>query len=244
MPHSKTPRADPSALEKQRPEGRWLRCGTIGAPHGTQGAVFCVTGAGEARPLSYTRVLLVSPGKVSGAKSVQEIQEIRLVEKTGLASGPFVPPPDSAVSHVRPVGVSLGGVIFVETLPGPVRKVVRSFLSGGRVVTLFESVADRTEAENLRGWFVFVDAAEVELDEDETLVADLLHCEVQCPPGVNVGRVVAVHNFGAQPTLEVALLEGKETVYFPYLAAFVLSHDVERRVMVVRDFDAFLEGTP
>lgn len=244
MPQSKTSTAAPSAQQQLTQECRWLRCGSIGAPHGTQGALFCIMGGDEARPLPYTRALLIPPSKLDEKETCQEI--LVLCEKKGseVATSHRAPPLDASAPLDHLTGASQRRVMIAETLPGSVHRVKRSFLSGGRVVAQFEAITDRSVAETHRGWLIFIDAAEVELDEDETLVADLLQCEVQCPPGVSVGRVVAVHNFGAQPTLEIAPHKGKATVYFPYLTAFVMSHDVQERVIVVRDFDAFAEGTP
>ncbi len=85
--------------------------------------------------------------------------------------------------------------------------------SGG-VIARIEGIADRTAAEAVKGIELFVDRAALpQPAEDEFYFADLIGLtaeradeqdEAACP----IGRVEAVHDFGAGAVLEVALAQG------------------------------------
>ena len=79
----------------------------------------------------------------------------------------------------------------------------------GEAVIAFEGVRDRNAAEALKGTELFVDRAALpDTDEDEFYHADLIGLEVQDSEGRVLGRVSALHNFGASDVLEFVRADG------------------------------------
>ena len=79
----------------------------------------------------------------------------------------------------------------------------------GEAVIAFEGVRDRNEAEALKGIELFVDRAALpDADEDEFYHADLIGLEVRDSEGRVLGKVNALHNFGASDVLEFSRPDG------------------------------------
>ena len=79
----------------------------------------------------------------------------------------------------------------------------------GEAVIAFEGVRDRDAAEALRGTELFVERAALpDTDEDEFYHADLIGLEVQDSEGRVLGKVSALHNFGASDVLEFVRADG------------------------------------
>ncbi len=79
----------------------------------------------------------------------------------------------------------------------------------GEAVITFEGVGDRDAAEALKGVELFVDRAALpQPDEDEFYHADLIGLEVRDSEGRVLGRVSALHNFGANDVLEFVRADG------------------------------------
>jgi 16S rRNA processing protein RimM len=95
-------------------------------------------------------------------------------------------------------------------------------LTGGRavkdaVIARAEEVATREQAEALRGLKLFVARNRLpEPDEDEFYLADLIGMAAATPEGEALGRVKAVHDFGAGDILEIDPGEGRPTWYLPF----------------------------
>ena len=69
----------------------------------------------------------------------------------------------------------------------------------------FEGVADRNAAEALKGTELFVDRAALpQPDEDEFYHADLIGLEARDSEGRVLGKVSAIHNYGASDVIEIA----------------------------------------
>jgi 16S rRNA processing protein RimM len=101
-------------------------------------------------------------------------------------------------------------IVFVG---GVERKLetVRAAPSGA--VARFEGVTDRNSAEGLRGSLVEVDRAALPpLEEGEYYHADLLGLRCIDRDGREVGKVVAVENYGAGELLEVETGDGKSSL--------------------------------
>ena len=91
----------------------------------------------------------------------------------------------------------------------------------------FAEVADRNQAERLNGTELFVDRSllpETE-DDDEFYLEDLIGLEARSVDGDLLGRVFAVHNFGAGDILEIAPPKGP-TVMIPFSEAAVPGLDL------------------
>lgn len=88
---------------------------------------------------------------------------------------------------------------------------ITAFRSGkpGEAVISFSSVADRNTAEALRGTELFVDRAVLPATaEEEFYHADLIGLEAQDSEGRMLGKVAAVHNYGAGDVIEIARPDG------------------------------------
>lgn len=90
------------------------------------------------------------------------------------------------------------------------------------VVVRFKNVKDRNAAEALAGTELFVDRSALpdDGDDDEFYHADLVGLEVRDETGAVLGKVHAVHNFGADDILELTL-EGRRGVLVPFSQAAV-----------------------
>ena len=79
----------------------------------------------------------------------------------------------------------------------------------GEAVIAFEGISDRNAAEALKGTELFVtrDALPA-TDEDEFYHADLIGLEARDGEGRMIGKVIAVHNYGASDVIELARDDG------------------------------------
>ena len=81
----------------------------------------------------------------------------------------------------------------------------------GEAVIAFEGIADRNAAEGLKGTQLFVDRAALpEPEEDEFYHADLIGLEARDSEGRLLGKVAAVHNFGASDVIELLRSDGDQ----------------------------------
>jgi len=89
--------------------------------------------------------------------------------------------------------------------------VITAFRPGkeGEAVIAFEGVRDRNQAEALKGAELFVHRAALpDTGEDEFYHADLIGLEVRDSEGRILGKVSALHNFGASDVLEFTRTDG------------------------------------
>jgi 16S rRNA processing protein RimM len=95
------------------------------------------------------------------------------------------------------------------------------------VVVRFEQVRDRNAAEALTGTELFVDRSALpdEGEEGEFYHADLVGLTVRDETGAEIGKVVAVQNFGGGDILELAMA-GRKGVLIPFTQAAVPVVDV------------------
>jgi 16S rRNA processing protein RimM len=147
----------------------------------------------------------------------------------------------------RPEKVCLGTIVGVHGVQGAVR--IKSFTADpanvaaygavsdesgarrfevkvlgqarGAVLARLSGVADRNAAEALRGLRLYVDRAALPATkEDEYYHADLIGLPVETREGAALGRVRAVHNFGAGDILELRGDDGRELL-LPFSDAVV-----------------------
>ena len=79
----------------------------------------------------------------------------------------------------------------------------------GEAVLAFEGVRDRNAAEALKGTELFVERASLpEPSEDEFYHADLIGLEARDHEGRTLGKVIALHNFGASDVIELERSDG------------------------------------
>ena len=94
------------------------------------------------------------------------------------------------------------------------------------LVATFKGVATRDEAERLNGIELYVARDKLPAtDEDEYYHTDLIGLAAVTTDGDALGRVLAVHNFGAGDIIEVAPLKGP-TMLLPFSNAVVPQVDI------------------
>ena len=102
---------------------------------------------------------------------------------------------------------ALNGLVNESGVPIGIH-VVR--LQKGIVVARMEGVSDRTQAEAWIGKRLYIARSSLpKLEHEEYYHADLIGLRVESPRGVEVGRVIAVHDFGAGGIIDVANDEGR-----------------------------------
>lgn len=105
---------------------------------------------------------------------------------------------------------------------------IENIRSAGNVVVIrFREVADRNAAEALNGIALYVDRAALpaDLDEDEYYHADLVGLLVIDETGDKLGKITALHDFGAGDIIEVSQGGGR-TMMVPFTRAAVPEVDI------------------
>jgi 16S rRNA processing protein RimM len=103
----------------------------------------------------------------------------------------------------------------------------------GVVIARVAGVADRDAAEALRGLRLYLPRAALPPPgDDEYYHADLIGLDVALGDGTILGRVRAVHDFGAGDTLEIDRAEG-QPVMVPFTRAVVPVVDLDAGRLVV-----------
>jgi 16S rRNA processing protein RimM len=116
------------------------------------------------------------------------------------------------IARYGPLTDEAGNRCFELSLVGAVRGVVLARLSG---------IEDRDQAEALRGLRLhLLRAALPQTEAEEYYHADLIGLEAVLGDGTRVGRVRAIHDFGAGDTLELAR-PGASPVMVPFTRAVV-----------------------
>jgi len=105
-------------------------------------------------------------------------------------------------------------------------RVIGSAKGDGIVVARISGVADRDRAEALRGLRLYASRAVLPpTEEDEFYHADLVGLAAVLSDGTQIGRIVAVHDFGAGDVIEVARDHGQPVVV-PFTRAAVPVVDI------------------
>ena len=88
-----------------------------------------------------------------------------------------------------------------------------SLRQGANPIARFGGIADRTQAEGLRGQLITIPRAALPpLEEGEYYHADLLGLPCRTAAGDPLGTVVAVENFGAGDILEIEKPDGRRSM--------------------------------
>lgn len=108
----------------------------------------------------------------------------------------------ASIATYGPLSDPLGRIFTVRsTRPGP----------RDELLVTFAEVADRTAAEALKGVKLYVPRnALPATSADEFYHTDLIGLAAVDADGAGIGKVTAVHNFGAGDILEIAGLDGRE----------------------------------
>jgi 16S rRNA processing protein RimM len=111
----------------------------------------------------------------------------------------------------------------------------------GHLVATLKGIATREEAERLNGIELYVARDKLPAtDDDEYYHADLIGLAAINAAGEPLGRVVAIHNFGAGDIIEIAPPHGP-TLLLPFTNAVVPSVDLAGGHVVI-ELPAEIEG--
>ncbi|KIZ44693.1 MULTISPECIES: ribosome maturation factor RimM [Rhodopseudomonas] len=111
----------------------------------------------------------------------------------------------------------------------------------GHLVATLKGVASREDAERLNGIELYVARDKLPAtDDDEYYHADLIGLAAETTSGESIGRVLAIHNFGAGDIIEIAPPHGS-TLLLPFTNAVVPTVDIAGgRVLI--ELPAEIEG--
>src|ERR1700689_5311520 len=111
----------------------------------------------------------------------------------------------------------------------------------GHLVATLKGVGSREDAERLNGIELYVAREKLPAtDQDEYYHADLIGLAAVTPAKASLGRVVAIHNFGAGDIIEIAPPQGA-TLLLPFTGAVVPAVDVASGRVVI-ELPAEIEG--
>jgi 16S rRNA processing protein RimM len=103
----------------------------------------------------------------------------------------------------------------------------------GHLVATLKGIATREEAERLNGVELYIAREKLPAtDEDEYYHADLIGLAAVTTANEPIGRVVAIHNFGAGDIIEIAPPQGS-TMLLPFSNAVVPSVDLSGGRVVI-----------
>jgi len=98
--------------------------------------------------------------------------------------------------------------------------------AGDHLVATLKGITSRDEAERLNGLELYVAREKLPAtEEDEYYHADLIGLAAVTAAGAPLGRVVAIHNFGAGDIIEIAPPDGA-TLLLPFTNAVVPTVDL------------------
>ncbi len=108
-------------------------------------------------------------------------------------------------------------------------------VKGGTVIAVLRGVTNRDEAEKLRGTELYVSRAALPPpeDDDEYYHSDLIGLNAVSPDGETIGKIIAVHNFGAGDLLEVRFEGQRQAELIPFESTHVPRIDLAAREVVV-----------
>jgi 16S rRNA processing protein RimM len=96
------------------------------------------------------------------------------------------------------------------------------------LVARIKGVTTRTDAERLNGLELYVARDKLPpVEDDEFYHADLIGLAAVTADEIRLGRIVAVHNFGAGDIIEIASDEGGDSLLLPFSNAVVPTVDVK-----------------
>ena len=122
-----------------------------------------------------------------------------------------------AVQHYGPLATKDGTRRF---------EVTHAREANGHLVATLKGIATREEAERLNGVELYIARDQLpETDEDEYYHADLIGLDAVTTVGELLGRVIAIHNFGAGDIIEIAPPNGT-TILLPFSNAVVPTVDI------------------
>lgn len=164
---------------------------------------------------------LICIGAIAGAHGVRGLVRIRS----------FTARPEDVAAY-GPVRDDRGRTFRIQ---------VKGAAKGG-VIAALTGVSDRDQAEALRGQRLYVPRAALPAAaDDEYYHADLIGLAAAADDGTPLGRVVAVHEHGSAPVLEIAPEKG-ESVLVPFTRDAVPEVDLAGGRLTVARLPGLLES--
>ena len=116
-------------------------------------------------------------------------------------------------------------------------KVLDITAHDGALFLMLKGVADRNEAELLRGREVYAYRDEVEKDDDRFFIVDIIGCALYLSSGKHIGEIIDVKS----SNVDIFVADTAEGVcYFPFLKKLNYTVDIENKKITV-DSKAFTE---
>ena len=136
---------------------------------------------------------------------------------------PFTQDP-MAVLHYGPLSTKDGARQF---------EVARARVAKDHLVATLKGVATREDAERVNGIELYISRDKLPAtDDDEYYHADLIGLRAIDAQGETIGKVLAVHNFGAGDIIEIAPAQGS-TLLLPFTNAVVPTVDIAAGHVVI-----------
>jgi 16S rRNA processing protein RimM len=102
------------------------------------------------------------------------------------------------------------------------------------LVATLKGIATREDAERLNGIELYIAREKLpETDDDEYYHADLIGLAAVTSADAPLGRVIAIHNFGAGDIIEIAAPESAATMLLPFTNAVVPTVDLANGRVVI-----------
>ncbi|MGB2234816.1 MAG: ribosome maturation factor RimM [Candidatus Puniceispirillum sp.] len=115
--------------------------------------------------------------------------------------------------------------------------------SKGVVLARLGKVESRDASDALRGQHLYVDRAALpDLADDEIYHADLLGLDAVLADGRALGRIAAIHDFGAGNVVEIEPPQGA-SVMLPFGGAALVAIELDKGQVVLAPPDGLLDGT-
>lgn len=112
---------------------------------------------------------------------------------------------------------------------------------GGDIYLKFRGVDDKTASDLLRGHFLFVEESRRKtLPKERFYIDELIGCAVKTEQGTLLGTIGSVDAYPAQMVYSVRTKQGM--VLLPAVREFIVSVDVEAKVIVVRPPEGLFGG--
>ena len=136
---------------------------------------------------------------------------------------PFTQDP-MAVLHYGPLSTKDGARQF---------EVARARVAKDHLVAALKGVATREDAERVNGIELYVARDKLPTtDDDEYYHADLIGLQAIDAQGETIGKVLAIHNFGAGDIIEIARAQGS-SLLLPFTNAVVPAVDIAAGHVVI-----------
>ena len=137
---------------------------------------------------------------------------------------------------------SIGGYGPLQSSLGRQFEIARLKAAKDGFIASLNDIADRNEAEALKGVELFVAREKLpKLKTHEAYAHDLMGLDVVLENGSKLGKLVAMPNYGAGDLLEVAVDSNRETVLIPFTHAFVPQDDFSTGKIIVILPDGYLD---